>query len=107
MCAWLGQCIFVAFVSYYGGMSKGQSEGVTFAEKNRECQKTSRQLVNWDFFACFMQIFLLILMGLNVFDYRWLFAVSAASFAIFLIVDRVLSKKAGRLHQECLALLRS
>ena len=101
------QWIFVRPVSYHGAMSNGTNTAGTLKEKERECRKAGRQLVNWGIFATFVQIFIFILMVLNAVDYRWGFAASVTSLTVFLVVNHMLSKRSDRLHKECLAMIRA
>lgn len=88
-------------------MSKESNTAGTLKEKERECRKAGRQLVNWGIFATFVQIFIFVLMVLNAVDYRWGFAASVTSLTVFLVVNHVLSKRSDRLHEECLAMIRA
>lgn len=99
------QWIFVRPVSYHGAMSNGTNAAGTQKEKEHECRKAGRQLVNWGIFATFVQIFIFILMVLNAVDYRWGFAASVTALTVFLAVNHVLSKRSDRLHEECLAMI--
>jgi hypothetical protein len=101
------QWIFVRPVSYHGAMSKETDTAGTLKEKERECQKAGRQLVNWGIFATFVQIFIFILMVLNAVDYRWGFAASVTALTVFLVINHMLSKRSDRLHEECLAMIRA
>lgn len=101
------QWIFARPVSYHGVMSEETNTAGTPKEKERECRKAGRQLVNWGIFATFVQIFIFILMVLNAVDYRWGFAASVTALTVFLAVNHVLSKRSDRLHEECLAMIRA
>ena len=61
--------------------NKTNTEG-TLEEKEHECRKAGRQLVNWGIFATFVQIFIFILMVLNAVDYRWGFAASVTALTV-------------------------
>ena len=101
------QWIFARPVSYYGAMSKETNTAGTLKEKEHECRKAGRQLVNWGIFATFVQIFILVLILFNAVDYRWGFAASVTALTVFLVVNHMLSKRSDRLHEECLAMIRS
>ena len=101
------QWIFKRPVSYHGAMSKEANTAGTSKEKERECRKAGRQLVNWGIFATFVQIFIFILMVLNAVDYRWGFVASVTALTVFLVVNHMLSKRSDRLHEECLAMIRA
>jgi len=88
-------------------MSKETNTTGTLTEKEHECRKAGRQLVNWGIFATFVQIFIFVLMVLNAVDYRWGFAASVAALTVFLVVNHMLSKRSDRLHEECLAMIRA
>lgn len=101
------QWIFARPVSYHDAMSKETNTAGTPEEKERECRKAGRQLVNWGIFATFVQIFIFVLMLFNAVDYRWGFAASVAALTVFLVVNHALSKRSDRLHEECLAMIRA